>query len=142
MPLLIHRSVLYTSTNRKEQGITVLNERGEVLPEVIRVMELCAENNIIFATGHSSPLESIILAKKAKEVGVQKFVVTHDNTFLRKMTHNQIKECIEQGAYIEYCYLPCLWSADSAIPNYERMSHDELAAFVNIEPEHSFITTD
>lgn len=50
-------------------GIPVLDSRGRVLPEVVRVMELCAEADIIFASGHSSPQESLILARKAKEVG-------------------------------------------------------------------------
>lgn len=43
-------------------------------------MEICAEANIIFATGHSSPEESLIPAKKAQEIGVKKFVVTHANS--------------------------------------------------------------
>lgn len=56
--------------NRKE-GIPVLDDAGRVLPEVVRVMEICSDANIIFATGHSSPEESMVLARKAREVGVR-----------------------------------------------------------------------
>lgn len=35
--------------NRKE-GIPVLDDAGRVLPEVVRVMEICSDANIIFAT--------------------------------------------------------------------------------------------
>ena len=62
---------------RATGGIAVVDDSGRVLPEVVRVMEICAEADIIFATGHASPQESIALARKAREVGVGKFVVTH-----------------------------------------------------------------
>jgi hypothetical protein len=59
--------------NNNEQGIAVLDRLGKVLPEVIRVMEICAEADIVFATGHSSPEESITMARKAREIGVRKW---------------------------------------------------------------------
>lgn len=80
------------------EGVPVVDDNGRVLPEVVRVMEICAEANIIFATGHSSPEESIVLARKAREVGVKKCVVTHANSGIWKMTHDQIKQCIDLGA--------------------------------------------
>lgn len=49
------------------KGIPVLSDTGRVLPEVIRVMEVCAEADIIFATGHSSPEESLVLAGMARD---------------------------------------------------------------------------
>lgn len=61
----------------KKEGVPVVDDNGRVLSEVVRVMEICAEANIIFATGHSSSEESITLARKAREVGVRKCVVTH-----------------------------------------------------------------
>lgn len=39
----------------KKEGIPVLDDNGHVLPEVVRVMEICAEANIIFATGTLPP---------------------------------------------------------------------------------------
>ena len=41
-----------------------MDDNGKVLPEVVKVMEICAEANIILATGHSSPDESITLIRK------------------------------------------------------------------------------
>lgn len=76
----------------------MLDDNGKVLPEVVRVMEICAEVDIIFATGHSSPEESIVMARKAKDVGLRKFVVTHANSGIWRMTYDQIKQCIELGA--------------------------------------------
>lgn len=36
------------------------------------------------------------------------------------MTSDQIRQCVDLGAYIEYCYLPCLWGENSGMPQYER----------------------
>ncbi len=126
----------------KKEGVPVLDDSGHVLPEVVRVMEICAEANIIFATGHSSPEESIVLARKAHEVGVKKCVVTHANSGIWKMTHDQIKRCIDLGAWIEYSYITNLWGPGTGLPDFERMSDKEFATFARIAPERSIITTD
>lgn len=132
----------YQCEGRKEKGIPVLDDNGQVLPEVVRVMEICAEAKIIFATGHASPQESITLARKAQEIGVSRFVVTHANAHFWEMTADQIRQCIDLGAYIEYCCLPCLWGAGSKMPQYTRQDIREFADFVRIDPSRSFISTD
>ena len=132
----------YRSEGRKEKGIPVLDSDGKVLPEVIKVMEICAEADIIFATGHSSPEESITLVRKAKEVGVKRIVVTHANSHIWTMTPDQIKQCIDLGAYIEYCYLPCLWGEGTRMPQYTRQSPEDFVSFATIDPTRSFISTD
>lgn len=124
------------------KGIPVLSDTGKVLPEVIRVMELCAEADIIFATGHCSPQESLVLAQKAKEVCVGKFVVTHANSHIWKMDRAQILRVAELGGFIEYSYITNLWGPGTGVPMNERMSDDEFVAYANIVPERSFITTD
>lgn len=135
----VYQNVRYH--NRKE-GIPVLDDAGKILPEVVKVMEICAEADIIFATGHSSPLESVVMARNAAEVGVRKFVVTHANSGIWKMTHDQIKQCIDLGAWIEYSYITNLWGPGTGLPDFERMSEMEFANFARIAPERSFITTD
>lgn len=132
----------YRSEGRKEKGIPVLDSDGKVLPEVVQVMEICAEADIIFATGHSSPEESITLVRKAKEVGVKHIVVTHANSHIWTMTPDQIKQCIDLGAYIEYCYLPCLWGEGTQMPQYARQSIEDFVSFATIDPTRSFISTD
>lgn len=127
---------------RPGKGIPVLSDTGFVLPEVVKVMEICAEANIIFASGHSSPQECLVLARKAKEVGVRKFVVTHANSLIWKMTRDHILRCAELGAFIEYSYLTCLWGGDSAMPHFPRMSKAEFVDFARIIPERTVITTD
>ena len=125
----------------KKEGVPVVDDNGRVLSEVVRVMEICAEANIIFATGHSSSEESITLARKAREVGVRKCVVTHANSGIWKMTHDQIKRCIDLGAWMEYSYITNLWGPGTGLPDFERMSDKEFADFARIAPQRSIITT-
>lgn len=132
----------YKITHNAGTGIAVLDNTGKVLPEVIRIMEICAEADIIFATGHSSQEESIIMARKAQEVGLKKFVVTHANSNFWKMTEDQIKKCIDFGAFIEYCFITNLWGEGTGLPNFERITTEEFSSFARINPERSFITTD
>jgi hypothetical protein len=126
----------------KEKGIPVLGDSGQVLPEVVAVMEICAEADIIFATGHSSPEESIVMARKAREIGVKKFVVTHANSNWWKMTRDQIDTIMKFDGFIEYCYITNLWGPGTGLPNFTRMSDEEFISYVNIAPERSFVTTD
>lgn len=128
--------------HNKREGIPVLDDNGKVLPEVVRVMEICAEVDIIFATGHSSPEESIVMARKAKDVGLRKFVVTHANSGIWRMTYDQIKQCIELGAWIEYSYITNLWGPGTGLPDFARMSDETFTDFARINPERSFVTTD
>lgn len=128
--------------NSNETGIPVLDNAGNVLPEVIRVMEICAEADIIFATGHSSPEESLILAQNAREVGVRKCVITHANSLIWKMTEDQIKQAIDLGAYVEYCFLPCFWGPGTSLPDMPVMSMEEFVTYARINPERSFISSD
>lgn len=123
-------------------GIPVLSATGTVLPEVVQVMEICAEANIIFASGHSSPQENIVLAKKAKEVGVGKFVITHANSHIWKMSPAQIQQVVDLGGYIEYSYITNLAGPGTGVPSLERMSDAEFVAYAKLAPERSFITTD
>ncbi len=124
------------------KGIPVLDEKGRVLPEVARVMEICSEADIILASGHSAPEESLVLAAKAKEIGLKKFVITHANSGIWKMTHDQIRRAIDLGAWIEYSCITNYWGPGTGLPDFVRMGSDEFSAFAKINPERSFITTD
>lgn len=132
----------YRNEGRKEKGIPAVGDNGQVLPEVMEVMEICAEADIIFATGHASPDESLTLVRKAHEIGVKRVVVTHANSYIWTMTPDQIRRCIDLGAYMEYCYLPCLWGEGTGMPQYRRQTIEEFVSFLRIDPTRSFVSTD
>ena len=126
-------------------GIPVLDADGKVLPEVVRVMEICADADIIFATGHSAPEESVTLTAKAKEVGVKKAVVTHCSQAPWKLSLDQAKICIDNGAYLEHSVLPYFYGQHAIVSDYrEKMptTMEEFAAYIAIAPDRQFIDTD
>lgn len=123
-------------------GIAVLDERGRVLPEVIHIMEICRDADIMLATGHSAPDESLVLAKKAKETGVGKFVITHANSRIWQLTHEQIHRAIDLGAWIEYSCLPLYWGAGTSLPDYVPQPLQDFISYLQLCPERSFVATD
>lgn len=48
------------------------------------------------------------------------------------MTHDQIKRCIDLGAWMEYSYITNLWGPGTGLPDFERMSDKEFADFARI----------
>ena len=73
---------------------------------------------------------------------MKKFVVTHVNSLIWKMTPDQIKQAVGLGAFVEYCYLPRLWGPGTGNPQFERQSREEFLNYIKIIPERSFISTD
>jgi len=140
-----YQSAFDVKEKGKDDGVPVLDAAGKVLPEVIKVMEICAKENIIFATGHSSPAESVVLMKKAKEVGVKKAVVTHCSQNPWKLTLDQAKECLDNGAFLEHSVLPFFKGPNAVITGYRNQPHmtmKEFAEYLKLAPERQFINTD
>jgi hypothetical protein len=50
-------------------GIEVVDNRGEVLPAVRQVLDLCAREQLAVCTGHVSPEEVLALVAAAREAG-------------------------------------------------------------------------
>lgn len=126
-------------------GIPVVDENGQVLSEVVKVMEICGRDNIIFATGHSSPEECVILSRKAREVGIPKMVVTHATQAPWFLSLDQARECIDNGAYLEHCVLPYFKGEHAVVPAYRKArptTMEEFAEYIAIAPDRQYIATD
>jgi hypothetical protein len=80
-------------------GIRVIDSTGNVAPDVRKIMKMVSKADIILATSHISPKESLAVVKAAKEEGVKKMVVTHAMQSRRCL--DDVKKCVEMGAFIE-----------------------------------------
>ena len=58
-------------------GIRMTNDRGVPLPELRRIFTLIKEYDAVLATGHISPEEIRCVVDSARNIGVQKIVITH-----------------------------------------------------------------
>ena len=58
-------------------NIVHVSANGQLLPEVIAVLETIASLDLALATGHSSPQDSLLLARAARGLGIDRIVITH-----------------------------------------------------------------
>jgi hypothetical protein len=119
----------YPQLGRKQrqlqgEGVTVLDERGHLKPEVGTICDLVAEADACLATGHLSLAETRALQAEAVKRGVRKFLVTHVNWALTKYDLETQKELIANGAYLEYVAVSCV------SPIFYEQKPDELAAWI------------
>jgi hypothetical protein len=84
-----------------EQPIYCLDENGEPNGDVLRLLEYLSQHkDIVLATGHCSIKETTALAKKAKEYGIEKIMVTHPYNTV-KASFEEVKPLVDMGCYIE-----------------------------------------
>jgi hypothetical protein len=77
-------------------------KNGQLLPAVYDVLAVMAKYDMSMSTGHSSPQESLMLIKAAKEKGVNRIYVQHPMLQKVGMTIEQQKEAAKMGALLEY----------------------------------------
>lgn len=96
---------------RSGDGIWVLDADGELRPEVKEVLSLVAEHQAILGTCHLSPREIVALVKEARDVGVDKIVVTHPYFKVPNLDIDTIAELVRLGAMPEfgYCTVSPAW---------------------------------
>jgi hypothetical protein len=78
-------------------------KNGSLLPEVIEVLQIIAQEKLVLATGHSSAAEDLLLVREGRKLGIAQIVVTHPLYAPIHMTIPQMKELAALGAYIELC---------------------------------------
>jgi hypothetical protein len=88
-----------------DPALSVLGERGRILPEVHTILELIARSGAILATGHLSAGESRTLIQAAIGKGVKRILVNHPESRLIRMTIDEQKELRREGVYFERCYV-------------------------------------
>ncbi|MBP1719669.1 MAG: hypothetical protein H6Q43_3107, partial [Deltaproteobacteria bacterium] len=76
--------------------------------EVGPILRVIAQNNMILATGHLSPVEGIKLIREAKNAGVEKVVVTHPAASFVNYSAEQMREALNAGAtFLEHVFNDC-----------------------------------
>lgn len=95
----------------RDEGIWVTDKDGRLQPVVKEVLELVAQYGAILATSHLSPKEIVALVKEARDVGVQKIVVTHPFFRVPSLDLDTVEELGRLGAMPEfgYCTVSPAW---------------------------------
>ena len=78
---------------------------GRVTPAMDAVLKIIAREDLVLATCHVSPGETLTVIKRARELGINRIVVTHAMAEVPGLDMAQLKEAASMGAYLEYVYL-------------------------------------
>jgi hypothetical protein len=89
------------------EGITILDEGRNLIPEVRQVAELVAAHDAILATGHLTVPEMFALIEEARDAGVKKILVTHAELDVVSISKEDQMRMADMGAYIEHSFTPC-----------------------------------
>ena len=125
-------------TKGLDGGITLLDSSGSLVPEVHSILEVIKSHDMVLATGHISTDESKALVSEARNMGIERVVVTHGTTmsFWTGMTVEDMKELAGMGAYIEHCL-------HVVMPTTHRLDPKDLANTIKeIGPEKCILSTD
>jgi hypothetical protein len=104
--------IVWMPTHDSEHEVTYAKETrpfvrvsrdGQLLPEVLEVLTLIAQNDLTLATGHVTAEEALMIIREAKKRGVQRIIVTHPmlGPQFTAMSLEQIEEAAKLGAFIE-----------------------------------------
>jgi hypothetical protein len=108
---------------------------GAPAPEIHEIFALIARYDLVLATGHSSPAESLALIPIAKAAGIERIVVTHPDSELVRMPVDMQRQAAALGAWLEY-------PIGVALPPNE-MSFEEFADHIRaVGAEHVILSTD
>jgi hypothetical protein len=119
-------------------GIFLLDDNGKLLPEVYAILEVVKAYDMVLATGHVSTRECMALVSEAKNLGINRVVVTHGTTsaFWTGMTPEDMKTMAGMGAYVEHCL-------HVMMPMTYRMPPQDLVEVIRtIGTENCIISTD
>jgi len=79
-----------------------VSKNGQLLPAVGDILKVVAKYDMALSTGHSSPQESLMIIKAAKEAGVKRIFVQHPAMARINMSVEMQKEAVKSGALLEY----------------------------------------
>jgi len=119
-------------------GIELLDENDRPVPALYKIFEIVAANDMILDPCHSGTKERFIVIREAKKIGVKRFILTHPNWNVTKMTLDQEVEISRMGAYIGLF-------AYGDIPNFNNPNCDPqyvLKCIKTVGPDRCVIASD
>jgi hypothetical protein len=85
-------------------GFSILDSRGRLVPEVGKILEIVKSHRMVLASGHISPAETFSLVKRARQMGIERIVITHpsDSEFVEQaLTLEELQRLARMGAFVE-----------------------------------------
>jgi hypothetical protein len=99
------------------EPLTVLDGRGRLTQDALAVLEvLASQPQAVLSSGHLGARDTAVLFREARQLGVERLLVTHPELPLTGFSLDFQLEMADLGAIIERCYLPHLerWGGQPA----------------------------
>ncbi|MDO5022839.1 MAG: DUF6282 family protein [Eubacteriales bacterium] len=91
--------------NGKTGGIECLDEHFKPVPKLREILKIILDNDVVLGTGHLSPEEIFAVVDFAKNMGLNKIVVTHPEFWVVGMSHEDQKRIVDDyDVILERCY--------------------------------------
>jgi len=127
-------------------GIRILDDSGGIVPELRKILQLVAKADVLLATGHVSPQEVLAVIQAAKEEGVRRILVTHAMASPVQMSLEDMRRCVQMGAFIEHVYLAYLVGPQAHQEWMRSWQHVSMEAYAKaikaLRAEHCILCTD
>ena len=123
----------YMASRGLGPGIRITDESGQLKPQLETILDIVRENDMVLASGHVSPAESLALFSAARDRGIGRLLATHPAE-----THSvdEMLGLTALGALAEFTFLSCMPTVNSATPR-------EIVSTVRaLGVEHCVVTTD
>jgi sugar phosphate isomerase/epimerase len=96
---------LYARSERRQDGIAILDDGGALLPAVRDVLALVRQYNLVLGTGHLLEPELRAVVSEARRMGIERIVITHASKIAGTSLDLALqRELADQGAVIEHSF--------------------------------------
>lgn len=91
-------------------GLKVVGDDGKLLPDVVKIADICKKYDMALGTGHISYDEILALLNYTSRIGFDKVIATHiSEEFVgASPSIEQQVALAKKGVYMEHCYLSTL----------------------------------
>jgi len=86
------------------EEIYILDDQGNLKPEVLKVLEIIKYHDLVLFTGNLSHEETFVLVKQAYQMGIQKIVIALVDHPSVNYSIQEQEQLAKYGAYMEHCY--------------------------------------
>lgn len=120
--------------------------RGDrLLPRLKPIFEFMADHDLVLGTGYVSPIEVMVAVCQAKQMGLNKILVTHAMAIVPGLTLEQMQFVANQGAFLELTYVSTFMGTHADAADHYAGDHvsieDMVKAIKTIGAEHFVLST-
>jgi len=127
MPVVTHAYSVYMQSHVQpmtweealSKGYYLLDQHGQLLPEVRDILHLVADRNVPLSMGHCQQAERVAIAEEVEKIGFKKCFIDHPFSDYIGATMDQMKQFAASGIYLNF-----IW--------------DELSPTLGIDPMEMF----